>query len=123
MGKIRVLVVDDEEIVLHLVEDTLSDEGYQVTTTPSARQAIQLAAQANFDFASKDLARNKDLLSQGFVAKSDVDSAQQKYDVAKAQLDSAHANSVQLKLRQMDVDAARSAVKQERISRDRNQTK
>lgn len=50
-----ILVVDDEEIVLHLVEDTLSDEGYQVTTTPSARQAIQLAAQANFDFILTDI--------------------------------------------------------------------
>ena len=50
-----ILVVDDEEIVLHLVEDTLTDEGYQVTTTPSARKAIQLAGQTNFDFVLTDI--------------------------------------------------------------------
>lgn len=50
-----ILVVDDEEIVLHLVEDTLTDEGYQVTTTPSARQAIALAGQTNFDFILTDI--------------------------------------------------------------------
>ena len=36
-GDASILVVDDEQIVLNLVEDTLTDEGYSVTTTSSAK--------------------------------------------------------------------------------------
>lgn len=50
-----ILVVDDEQIVLSLVEDTLTDEGYQITTTPSARKAIELAQANHFDFVLTDI--------------------------------------------------------------------
>jgi signal transduction histidine kinase/CheY-like chemotaxis protein len=50
-----VLVVDDEQIVLNLVEDTLTDEGYTVTTTPSAHEAIDLVKKNYFDFVLTDI--------------------------------------------------------------------
>lgn len=54
-GTASILVVDDEQIVLNLVEDTLTDEGYAVTTTPSPREAIELATQHSFDFILTDI--------------------------------------------------------------------
>lgn len=51
----NLLVVDDEQIVLSLVEDTLTDEGYSVTTTPSPREAIELVKQQTFDFILTDI--------------------------------------------------------------------
>jgi signal transduction histidine kinase/CheY-like chemotaxis protein len=51
----NILVVDDEQIVLNLVEDTLTDEGYRVTTTPSPREAIELVKQQPFDFILTDI--------------------------------------------------------------------
>jgi len=54
-GDASILVVDDEQIVLNLVEDTLTDEGYSVTTTSSAKEAIELARQQPFDFILTDI--------------------------------------------------------------------
>jgi signal transduction histidine kinase/CheY-like chemotaxis protein len=54
-GNANILVVDDEQIVLNLVEDTLTDEGYNVTTTPSPKQAIDLVKQQTFDFILTDI--------------------------------------------------------------------
>lgn len=54
-GIANILVVDDEQIVLNLVEDTLTDEGYRVTTTPSPREAIELVKQQAFDFILTDI--------------------------------------------------------------------
>lgn len=51
----RVLVVDDEQIVLSLVEDTLTDEGYVITTTSSPDEAIELARSQTFDFLLTDI--------------------------------------------------------------------
>lgn len=50
-----ILVVDDEQIVLNLVEDTLTDEGYTVTTTLSAHAAIDLVKKNYFDFVLTDI--------------------------------------------------------------------
>ena len=50
-----ILVVDDEQIVLSLIADTLTDEGYAVTTTLSSKEAIALAKQHNFDFILTDI--------------------------------------------------------------------
>lgn len=50
-----ILVVDDEQIVLNLVEDTLTDEGYTVTTTLSAHAAIELVKKNYFDFVLTDI--------------------------------------------------------------------
>lgn len=50
-----VLVVDDEQIVLSLVEDTLTDEGYCITTTLQPSEAIKLAENQQFDFLLTDI--------------------------------------------------------------------
>jgi signal transduction histidine kinase/CheY-like chemotaxis protein len=54
-GNATILVVDDEQIVLNLVEDTLTDEGYSVTTTSSPREAIELVKHQPFDFILTDI--------------------------------------------------------------------
>ena len=54
-GGVSILVVDDEQIVLNLVEDTLTDEGHSVTTTLSANAAIALIKQKYFDFVLTDI--------------------------------------------------------------------
>ncbi len=54
-GNASILVVDDEQIVLNLVEDTLTDEGYSVTTTSSPREALTLIRQQPFDFVLTDI--------------------------------------------------------------------
>ncbi len=53
--KAYILVVDDEQIVLSLVEDTLTDEGYDITTTSSPDEAIVLAQKTTFDFLLTDI--------------------------------------------------------------------
>jgi signal transduction histidine kinase/CheY-like chemotaxis protein len=50
-----ILVVDDEQIVLSLVEDTLTDDGYDVVTTLSANEAIELVKSHQFDFILTDI--------------------------------------------------------------------
>lgn len=51
----KILVVDDEQIVLSLVEDTLTDEGYDIVTTSSANEAIEMVKNQPFDFILTDI--------------------------------------------------------------------
>jgi signal transduction histidine kinase/CheY-like chemotaxis protein len=51
----RILVVDDEQIVLSLLSDALSDVGYEVTSTISAVEAIEMVRTSNFDFIMTDI--------------------------------------------------------------------
>ena len=55
IARARILVVDDEDIVLNLVSDTLGDEGYEIITTSSPDQAIELAGREPFDFLLTDI--------------------------------------------------------------------
>lgn len=55
----------------------------------SSAQAGYDQAKASCDAALKDFNRQKELLNKGYVAKSVVDASEEKYSVAKAQLDSA----------------------------------
>ncbi len=55
----------------------------------ASAQAAYDQAEASYENAQKDLARQKALLEKGFVAKSAVDSSQEKFEVAAAQLDTA----------------------------------
>ena len=41
-GQARVLVVDDEPMVLSVLQETLAREGYKVTTAPSGAEALQI---------------------------------------------------------------------------------
>ena len=47
--------MDDEQIVLSLVEDTLTDEGYRITTTLSSTEAIEMAKTRHFEFLLTDI--------------------------------------------------------------------
>ncbi|MCK5126888.1 MAG: response regulator [candidate division Zixibacteria bacterium] len=54
-NKASFLVVDDEQIVLSLVEDTLTDEGYSITTSISSTEAVEIAKNRQFDFLLTDI--------------------------------------------------------------------
>lgn len=41
--KIRVLVVDDQEVTLYIMSKALNSQGYEVITAPSARSALKMA--------------------------------------------------------------------------------
>ena len=56
MGKsAQILVVDDEPIVGDLIRDTLKIGGYQVTTTLSSVEAMELVGNKHFDLIFLDL--------------------------------------------------------------------
>lgn len=56
MGKLRVLVVEDESLIAMLVEDMLNDLGHEVGATASRMQdALNLARSGQFDFAIIDV--------------------------------------------------------------------
>jgi formate/nitrite transporter len=47
--KKKILVIDDESIVLESCSRIFGSEGFDVTTTDSAREGLELAAEGNFD--------------------------------------------------------------------------
>jgi DNA-binding response OmpR family regulator len=51
----RVLVYDDDEVLLDLLETVLTREGYQIETTPCAQEGIRLISTQPFDAAIVDL--------------------------------------------------------------------
>jgi len=92
---------------------------YQQTKSASVPQLLTGAqasldqAKANFDYAGKNLERQQQLLAKGFVARSQVDSAEQSYQVAKAQLDTAKNKFDTVKDdAQQTLDAAQARVDQ-----------
>ncbi|UCD17354.1 MAG: response regulator, partial [Candidatus Zixiibacteriota bacterium] len=52
---VRILVVDDEEIVLSLARDALEDSGYQIELAGSSSEAIQKLEHGFFDFLLTDI--------------------------------------------------------------------
>lgn len=50
-----VLLVDDEPVVLDLLEDLLSDSGFQITRADNGAQALELVAEREFDAMLIDL--------------------------------------------------------------------
>lgn len=54
----RILVVDDDINILKVIKMRLEAEGYQVTTTSTAKSALELATDSAFDFALVDLKLN-----------------------------------------------------------------
>ncbi len=55
MPNAKILVVDDEEIVCLSCQRVLTEEGYEVKTTLSSQEALQLMADEYFDLAIVDL--------------------------------------------------------------------
>lgn len=51
----KILVVDDEELILDLCRDVLTREGYEVVTAGSGEQALQCAAQEGFALSVLDM--------------------------------------------------------------------
>lgn len=52
---IKILVVDDEEIMRNLFIDILQDEGYDVTTVDNGLKAQEIAQKTFFDIAFVDV--------------------------------------------------------------------
>ncbi len=55
MGHKRVLVIDDEQIVLNSVKRILGQAGFDVVTTPSGRQGLEWALKDPFDVVLTDI--------------------------------------------------------------------
>lgn len=55
MDKMKVLVIDDEQIVLDSVKKILSQENFHVDTAISSRQGLDLAIQKNYDIVLTDI--------------------------------------------------------------------
>jgi DNA-binding response OmpR family regulator len=51
----RILVFDDEPVILEFLAAVLTREGYQVTTTPHGDEALGLFGRQRFDLAVADL--------------------------------------------------------------------
>ena len=54
-GKVKTLVVDDEEIVRSFLIDVLTDEGYQVTAVSSGDEAVKMMTKENYDLIITDI--------------------------------------------------------------------
>jgi DNA-binding response OmpR family regulator len=52
----KIMVVDDEPHILHILHFLLTDEGYEVTTAETGESALELAGNEKFDLVILDLA-------------------------------------------------------------------
>lgn len=52
---VRILLVEDDEILLDLISEYLSENGYDVTTSNNAKDAFDLAYEQNFDLLILDV--------------------------------------------------------------------
>ena len=64
----NVLVVDDELDIRELIQEILSDEGYNVTTASSAKEARAARASQDFDLILLDIW----ILALGIVLKKEL---------------------------------------------------
>ncbi len=55
MKKVKVLVIDDEDIVLKSVNKILSEENYEVDVSSSGRQGIERAIERSYDMVLTDI--------------------------------------------------------------------
>src|SRR5436853_5579671 len=54
-GKMKVLVVDDEDVLRQLVRDAMVIQGYDVYTAASGREALALGREHDFDLIFSDV--------------------------------------------------------------------
>ena len=52
---VRILLVEDDETLLDLISEYLSENGYDVTTSNNAKEALDLAYEQNFDLLILDV--------------------------------------------------------------------
>jgi len=85
----------------------------------ASAQASYDQARASYSSAQSDYARQKELLAKGYVSKSQVESSEEKYGVAKAQLESAKKKLDTIKDEtDQDVNSAEARVEQARAELD-----
>ena len=53
--QVRILVVDDEEVVRNLLQRTLTESGYNVTTAPDGEEALSVVSQGEVDVVLLDI--------------------------------------------------------------------
>ncbi|NIM04603.1 MAG: efflux RND transporter periplasmic adaptor subunit [Armatimonadetes bacterium] len=98
-------------------------ERLQAASHPQTRAQVQTAldkAKANLDIAEKELARALELKERGFVSQSEVDTAVNRRDLAKAELESAQRRWETLEEElAADLAAAKARVQQAKASLDR----
>lgn len=81
----------------------------------AAAQSAFDQAKASHDVAQKDLTRQNELLTRGFVPKSQVDTAEERFNIAKAQLESARSKLDTVKDEtDQDLSSAQARVEQAR---------
>ena len=51
----RILIVDDEPNMLHMLGSVLSQDGFETRTAPTAREALDVAGREHFDFVLSDV--------------------------------------------------------------------
>ncbi len=98
-------------------------EGLQKAGQPQARAQARSTldkAKANLDIAEKELVRTQGLKAEGFVPQSEVDAAQNRRDLAKAELESAQERWDTLNQElELELASARAKVAQAKASLDR----
>jgi DNA-binding response OmpR family regulator len=55
MAKPRILIVDDDEVILMILKNLLFKEGYEVIQAKNGKEAIELKDQFSFDLVITDL--------------------------------------------------------------------
>jgi len=66
--QIRILVIDDEEMVTRILKDFLEDQGFTVTTRARGRESLDLVRAESFDIAIVDM-RLPDMDGERFIVK------------------------------------------------------
>jgi len=66
--QIRILVIDDEEMVTRILKDFLEDQGFTVTTRARGRESLDLVRAESFDIAIVDM-RLPDMDGERFIIK------------------------------------------------------
>jgi DNA-binding NtrC family response regulator len=51
----KILIVDDEQIILNIASDVLSSEGYKIDTTQDPREALKKISSEKYDFLLTDI--------------------------------------------------------------------
>lgn len=84
-----ILIVDDEEALSHMLNDVLSDEGYQVLEANSAERALGILKSTQVDLMISDI------VMPGMSGSELVEKVKTLYPQVKIQLVSGYSDQVQ----------------------------